>query len=998
MLSPVTSQRKMVLVLDVRLENGVLKVSASEKDQGEEQTLRHYLDHEISETTIRQYTTELINCLNKANKRGRLTNESLNELKRYGQRLFDSLLPLTVKSLVSSSSAADLIVHMNDLLVDVPWELLFDGKDFLSLRFNMGRVVSTKQPVHAKTSRLPQGSLRMWVIADPKGDLEYAYQEGVELRNALDPYKSTIKIDLKTSSVDSEAFKLHLRDYDILHYAGHAYYDNTSPEKSGFLLEGSVFSARDALELVGERPLPALVFSNACQSGYSGPWHFERESLQKVYGMANAFLLAGARHFIGTLFRVGDEESKNFACYFYEQLLDGNSIGAALRQARLKMVKQYGYESLGWAGYICYGDPTYALLGSRNRAIAQESTQLTRKKRTSFRKLLLIWLALAGLGAFAIATFQPNSITTFLGYSSKKTKLSPETLDKLKIFLKATTPPINKTPLVSPLSDYFIVPVMAVYPFSSDSGDINGKYSQGIQKVIIGRLSELKHGILVDLELWLRNMKREITSENLAGSSLVNNCNLIISGNYSMDRGQIRYMANILVPPGNLVEESFAEKGPISKSMEIQERLAGRIKDYLSNAFLRLEMVEMQKKKSLQLNVDLEAYKFLRQGAEALSSKNPEAAITALSKAIEIDSNFIEAYIQLGEAQHLVGNDKAAKESFLKARELSWKANDKLGLFDSLIKLSSLNRTQIRQNMLKIPEVDEAIFYNQEALRVAGEVNRPDLKSMILGNLSILSRKKEEFLKALDYGNEALSLAKQYGLPKDEAQALSALGDVYEAMGNRQKAYDMYYQITEMGDKVDNNLIALAYSGLATASRDLGLWDKAIVFSKFALEKFESLGDEEYINSEKINLAISNSELKKYSDVVALLETVIRSAHFRTNKAKPIYQLIWRLLIPSYISLSQFEKASQLADDFINLYQAEGNYIGLANVKYAEGFGLMRAAYENKSIELFDRAEHLLSDALDLAVKHGLSRTDVDKIQKALETARKLANSIETRK
>ena len=75
-------------------------------------------------------------------------------------------------------------------------------------------------------------------------------------------------------------------------------------------------------------------------------------------GWANAFLLAGAQHYIGSAWEMPDEPSAAFATAFYQALAQGFSVGEAVRHARLTLVERDGDESAVWASYVLYGDPT----------------------------------------------------------------------------------------------------------------------------------------------------------------------------------------------------------------------------------------------------------------------------------------------------------------------------------------------------------------------------------------------------------------------------------------------------------------------------------------------------------------------------------------------------------------------------------------------------------------------------------------------------------------
>ena len=62
--------------------------------------------------------------------------------------------------------------------------------------------------------------------------------------------------------------------------------------------------------------------------------------------LANVFLLAGVRHYVGTFWEILDKPSSRFALEFYKNLLSGMSTGEAMRLARLVLIEEYGEETL----------------------------------------------------------------------------------------------------------------------------------------------------------------------------------------------------------------------------------------------------------------------------------------------------------------------------------------------------------------------------------------------------------------------------------------------------------------------------------------------------------------------------------------------------------------------------------------------------------------------------------------------------------------------------
>jgi len=111
--------------------------------------------------------------------------------------------------------------------------------------------------------------------------------------------------------------------------------------------------------MVGTGTMPALIFSNACQSARTEEWGLKEFFQDEIFGLANAFILAGVKHYIGTFWEILDEPSRRFALEFYKNILAGSSVGEALRLARIKLINDYGEETIVWASYLLYGDPTY---------------------------------------------------------------------------------------------------------------------------------------------------------------------------------------------------------------------------------------------------------------------------------------------------------------------------------------------------------------------------------------------------------------------------------------------------------------------------------------------------------------------------------------------------------------------------------------------------------------------------------------------------------------
>ena len=154
--------------------------------------------------------------------------------------------------------------------------------------------------------------------------------------------------------------------YDLIHYAGHAFFDPAKPERSGILCHGGIVLS--GADLAGLGNLPTLAFFNACESGRIRRRGAKAavapkktagdrvEQLAKGVGFAEAFMRGGVANFLATYWPVGDLAAKVFADALYGELMKGANVRDAIQRGR-RAVRDTG--SKDWADYLFYGDPSF---------------------------------------------------------------------------------------------------------------------------------------------------------------------------------------------------------------------------------------------------------------------------------------------------------------------------------------------------------------------------------------------------------------------------------------------------------------------------------------------------------------------------------------------------------------------------------------------------------------------------------------------------------------
>ena len=246
-----------------------------------------------------------------------------------------------------------VLISTNDPII--PWELLIIDDKPLCLYNSLGRVVSKK--LQDKFEKDEEVIIRILFICNPLGDLP---NTKIEIQNILDELKpaidkgyfDTMVLEGANATTTNIIEIMKSRKIDIIHYSGHAFFDEDHPEKSGLILSDKVLNATEISRSL--EYFPELVFVNACESAKSD----SGESQDDVPGIGQAFINAGTKTFIGSLWPIDDREASYFAVNFYHNLLQNRSAGECVLVSR-KFLYDNPDSIYGWASFMMYGNPTY---------------------------------------------------------------------------------------------------------------------------------------------------------------------------------------------------------------------------------------------------------------------------------------------------------------------------------------------------------------------------------------------------------------------------------------------------------------------------------------------------------------------------------------------------------------------------------------------------------------------------------------------------------------
>lgn len=275
------------------------------------------------------------------------------------------------------AAATNLIVVRDGVLHTVPFDALLDrsGRYVLTTK-NITYAPSatalyllSTDPKRAAAPRaalfgvgaVPYGTSRLnrSVLTRGRSQAEFTDLPGstAELRAASAAVGGGAKKLLTGSQATETAFKAaDLDRYRIIHLAVHSVADPAFPDRAAVVLLSDPGASEDGFlhppEIAHLDFNAELVILSACDTAV-GP-------LQGQEGVANlsrAFLAAGARSVISTLWQIDDNASLFLMRRFYAHLRAKRPPDDALRRAKLDFVRKFGPAALPhlWAGYTFEG-------------------------------------------------------------------------------------------------------------------------------------------------------------------------------------------------------------------------------------------------------------------------------------------------------------------------------------------------------------------------------------------------------------------------------------------------------------------------------------------------------------------------------------------------------------------------------------------------------------------------------------------------------------------
>jgi CHAT domain-containing protein len=315
-------------------------------------------------------------------------DRDISRLRERAETLFQLLLGQLSEQIVPGQK---LIIVPDGALHYLPFETLVTNKHYLIEDHEISYAPSVSlltSDQNAKSKIEPEDKMELLAFGDPsfkpaqkaspgKRAATRGFNVAQQVRSArnfqLDPLPATREevqyiaslfppgaqhVYLGKESTERAVKQEALRRYRRLHFATHSLIDEKTPSRSSVALSLNDDPEEDGFLEVGEiaeLDLDSdLVVLSACQTG-----HGQLLSGEGIVGLSRAFLYAGARSVVVSLWNVTDTATSRLMKNFYQRLVTNAANAVALREAKLPMIASRAElrHPYYWAPFIVIGKP-----------------------------------------------------------------------------------------------------------------------------------------------------------------------------------------------------------------------------------------------------------------------------------------------------------------------------------------------------------------------------------------------------------------------------------------------------------------------------------------------------------------------------------------------------------------------------------------------------------------------------------------------------------------
>ncbi len=316
----------------------------------------------------------------------------------------------------------------------------------------------------------------------------------------------------------------------------------------------------------------------------------------------------------------------------------------------------------------------------------------------------------------------------------------------------------------------------------------------------------------------------------------------------------------------------------------------------------------------------------LNQLSLLLSTTDPKRGIVYGERAYELAVQRDDEHLK-AEALENIGRGYFSTYDFLKAAEY---LSNSLKIYENLNddKKIAIITQNIGLSYMQASEFDKAEHF----LSLASEqFIKNDDQSRLANcytNLGLVSYLKCDYVAALDYYENASAIYMAINEPDNNSELLNRLGMTYWSLGINDKALKYLLESNRLKSKDNPKSLAIGYNNIGAIYKDLGEFDKALVYYNMALASYQEAGDSLDMPSSLSNIGTIYSAKDDPEKAQSYYEDALKISMAVGDKlqtAKTKYNIACICL-----DNGQNEKAKESFREFLDLSREIGYKEGIA--------------------------------------------------------------------
>ena len=271
-----------------------------------------------------------------------------------------------------------------------------------------------------------------------------------------------------------------------------------------------------------------------------------------------------------------------------------------------------------------------------------------------------------------------------------------------------------------------------------------------------------------------------------------------------------------------------------------------------------------------------------------------------------------------------------------------------------------------------LSEFNQAIDFYDQALSLARKLGDRNGEANSLNNLGNAYCSLGQYQQAIQFQQQSLGIRREIGDLNGEAASLGNLGVAYLSLGQYQQVIHLYQQSLEIHREIgDRNGEAASLGNLGVAYASLGQYQQAIHFLQQSLGIFKELGDLDGEASSLIGLGNAYCSLGQYQQAIYFFQQsmeINREIGDRNGEAISLGNLGL-----AYYSLGQYQQATQLYQQSLKIKREIGDRNGEAISLDNLGLALKELGRRSESIEVLNASRKIYKE---LGLYHEIKGSD----------------------